>query len=382
MNRTVKWLYAVAVCVLTLLPGSLQAQCGGTERWQVKVGTDTGVGNVDLTNPISISVQDLIQLPEPQRPPQGDNNTRLLQETHVYVVRGRLVKFRLETGATGDQDYHLVVSDSTLIFTDDNAGTLPGHSVVAEIPSPNCIPGKHGDPSVPSRFAGAIATSRQKLEARFPSIDPNGAFNDAGGILVEIVGVGFFDFPHHQIGRASNNIELHPILDIRFDLSGPPSPTPTISLVVNPGFESGEQAWVATPQVITDASAEDAHQGTWKAWLNGYGRTHTDTLYQQVSIPSTASTATLTFQLHIDTEEDNSQQKAFDTLKVQIRDDSGHLLQTLATFSNLDAGSGYNLKIFDLSAYVGRAIRVYFVGKEDNRKATSFVLDDFQLTIN
>jgi len=70
MNRTVKWLYAVAVCLLTLLPGSLQAQCGGTERWQVKVGTDTGVGTVDLTNPISISVQDLIQLPEPQRPPQ------------------------------------------------------------------------------------------------------------------------------------------------------------------------------------------------------------------------------------------------------------------------------------------------------------------------
>ena len=57
MNRTVKWLYAVAVCVLTVLPGSLQAQCGGTERWQVKVGIDTGVGNVDLTNPISISVQ-------------------------------------------------------------------------------------------------------------------------------------------------------------------------------------------------------------------------------------------------------------------------------------------------------------------------------------
>ena len=60
----------------------------------------------------------------------------------------------------------------------------------------------------------------------------------------------------------------------------------------------------------------------------------------------------------------------------------GQLLKTLATYSNLDAAPGFNLKTFDLSVHVGRTIRIYFVGKEDNRKATSFALDDFQLAVN
>jgi hypothetical protein len=33
--------------------------------------------------------------------------------------------------------------------------------------------------------------------------------------IVEIVGVGFFDFLHEQGGAAENGIELHPVLSIR-----------------------------------------------------------------------------------------------------------------------------------------------------------------------
>ena len=40
----------------------------------------------------------------------------------------------------------------------------------------------------------------------------------------------------------------------------------------------------------------------WKAWLDGYGTTHTDTLCQSVSIPAGCG-ATLSFYLHIDTAE-------------------------------------------------------------------------------
>ncbi|MFD5066058.1 hypothetical protein, partial [Streptomyces sp. NPDC058394] len=31
---------------------------------------------------------------------------------------------------------------------------------------------------------------------------------------------------------------------------------------------------------------EAAHAGSWKAWLDGYGSAHTDTLAQTVSIPA------------------------------------------------------------------------------------------------
>jgi hypothetical protein len=35
------------------------------------------------------------------------------------------------------------------------------------------------------------------------------------GAVVEVTGVGFFDFMHEQRGVAPNGIELHPVLDIR-----------------------------------------------------------------------------------------------------------------------------------------------------------------------
>lgn len=75
-------------------------------------------------------------------------------------------------------------------------------------------------------------------------------------------------------------------------------------LLGNPGFETGTASpWVASTGIIDNSTSEAAHSGAWKAWLDGYGSSHTDTLYQQVTIPSTATSATLTFWLHIDTAE-------------------------------------------------------------------------------
>src|SRR6185437_12083526 len=50
-------------------------------------------------------------------------------------------------------------------------------------------------------------------------------------------------------------------------------------LLRNPGFESGNTIWSSTPAVIgQNGPFEPAHTGTWDAWLDGYGTTHTDTL--------------------------------------------------------------------------------------------------------
>lgn len=151
-------------------------------------------------------------------------------------------------------------------------------------------------------------------------------------------------------------------------------------LLQNPGFESGNTAWTASTSVITNSTGEAAHSGSWKAWLDGYGKTHTDTLYQQVTIPSTSASATLSFWLHIDTKE-TSTTTAYDKLQVQVRNSSGTVLSTLATYSNLNKNTGYAQKSFDLSAYKGQTIRVYFAGTEDNSLQTSFVIDDTALNV-
>jgi kumamolisin len=135
-----------------------------------------------------------------------------------------------------------------------------------------------------------------------------------------------------------------------------------------------------TSGVVDSSAGEAAHSGTWKAWMCGYGTTHTDSIVQTVSIASTATTATLTFWLHIDTAETTTV-TAFDTLKVQIRNTSGAVLATLATYSNLNKNTGYAQKSFDVSAYKGQTIQVYLVGAEDSSAQTSFVVDDFALNV-
>ena len=157
----------------------------------------------------------------------------------------------------------------------------------------------------------------------------------------------------------------------------------TTQVLANPGFENGSGSpapWSVTPAVIDNSTSEAPHSGSWKAWLNGYGSVHTDTLYQQVSIPQAATGASLSFWRHIDTTETTTT-TAYDTLKVQIRSSSGTVLATLATYSNLDAAAGYSLASFDLTSYKGQTIQIYIVGVEDSSLKTSFVVDDFALNV-
>ncbi len=154
-------------------------------------------------------------------------------------------------------------------------------------------------------------------------------------------------------------------------------------LIGNPGFENGSTntaPWTTTSGVVDSSTGEAAHSGTWKAWLCGYGSTHSDNIVQTVTIPSTVTTATLTFWLHIDTAETTTT-SAFDTLQVQIRNSGGAVLATLATYSNLSKNTGYAQKSFDVSAYKGQTIQVFLVGSEDSSLQTSFVVDDFALNV-
>ena len=174
--------------------------------------------------------------------------------------------------------------------------------------------------------------------------------------------------------------------------SGSLTHTTTISLTIssasaqqllgNPGFENGTNTapWSLTAGVINNSSAEPPHSGAWDAWLDGYGTTHTDTATQSVSIPSTATTVTLSFWLHIDTAETTTT-TAFDTLQVQVLNTSGTVLATLGTFSNLNHASGYQQHSFDMTSFKGQTVQIRFLGQEDSSLQTSFVIDDTALNV-
>ena len=160
----------------------------------------------------------------------------------------------------------------------------------------------------------------------------------------------------------------------------PPPPPSSTQLLANPGFESGAVSWTQTAGVIDSSTGEAPHSGSWKAWLDGYGTTHTDTLYQDVTISSTVTSATLSFWLHIDTAETTTA-TAYDTLKVQVRNTAGTVLSTLATYSNLNKNTGYVQKSFDVTSFKGQTIRVYFLASEDSSLQTSFVVDDTAVNV-
>jgi hypothetical protein len=144
----------------------------------------------------------------------------------------------------------------------------------------------------------------------------------------------------------------------------------------NPGFETGSASpWTATSGVIDSSSAEPAHSGSWKAWLDGYGITHTDTLSQTVTIPSGCSSYTFSFYLHIDSSETTTTTQ-YDRLTVKVGS------TTVATYSNLNKASGYTQRSFNVASFAGQTVSVSFSGSEDSSLQTSFVIDDTALTVS
>jgi len=158
-----------------------------------------------------------------------------------------------------------------------------------------------------------------------------------------------------------------------------PTPAPGAELLLNRGFESGSVNWTATAGVITNSTGQTPRTGSFYAWLDGYGTTHTDSLFQTITIPSSANTVTLSFWLKITTAETTTTTQ-FDRLQVQVRNTSNTVLATLGTFSNLDKTTGYVLRTFDVTAFKGQTVRIYFLGTEDSSLQTSFVIDDTSCT--
>src|SRR5262249_46031848 len=127
-----------------------------------------------------------------------------------YTVHARLVGYKIEfdpkkTTDPGDHDFHIVIANPS----------NPSETMIVEIPDSACS-GVCSSPKVKE-----ITNARKAFAAAFPSNPPATEFQVVNGtVLVDVTGVGFFDFSHHQTGLAPNCIELHPVLDIKFSGNG------------------------------------------------------------------------------------------------------------------------------------------------------------------
>lgn len=159
-----------------------------------------------------------------------------------------------------------------------------------------------------------------------------------------------------------------------------PSLTPTDTpvagpeLIVNGGFEGSASPWTLSGHA-TWSNGPNPHSGTGYLIL-GNVVTAKGSAYQQISVPS-GTAPSLNFWLNVITNESGT--TANDFLYVEIRNTAGTLLQTVATYSNLDRGTpGVYVQrgAFNLGAYAGQTIRVQFRTTGNASLPTSFLVDD------
>jgi hypothetical protein len=181
--------------------------CGGTERWDVKDGSDAGATHINHKIVDGITIVDLNQLSPQPLDPDG----RMQEEKVLYRISGVLRLFKHET----DDDYHIVIAD------DATAPFSTGHSMVVEVPDPSCVAGaqhKYGA----SLFVPQLTESQADFEAATANLPRN---HDLGprNIPITVVGALFFDFMHGQTGHGLPHpskdadhrdkvVELHPVL--------------------------------------------------------------------------------------------------------------------------------------------------------------------------
>lgn len=156
-------------------------------------------------------------------------------------------------------------------------------------------------------------------------------------------------------------------------------------ILTNGGFESGSAGWSISGDFHADSRFSTSRSGTGYAYLSEpdgtSGNNLSGTLYQTLSIPSTASSATLTFWYNITTQESPGG-SAFDFLEVSIRNPSGSFLESVASLSNLNSQTlgQYAQRSFNLAAYIGQTIRIHFSGTTDFSLPTTFRIDDVSVT--
>ena len=161
-----------------------------------------------------------------------------------------------------------------------------------------------------------------------------------------------------------------------------PNPTPTPNggeLISNGGFEGSATPWVGSGTgYFYTAAGSYPHGGTGYIYF-GVNNSIAGQSYQTISIPS-GSAGALTFWLNV-TSSETTTTTQYDKLFIEIRNTSGTLLSTLATYSNLNKGTAgvYSQKSFSLAAYQGQTVRIQFRSTTDSSVASTFRVDDVSL---
>jgi hypothetical protein len=151
-------------------------------------------------------------------------------------------------------------------------------------------------------------------------------------------------------------------------------------LIQNGGFETGTLAnWTTGGAAVPTISTVQKHSGTYSALdgaSSGGEPNGDDFLYQTITIPSTATKATLTFWYWPATTDTIT----YDWQEAQVQNTSGATLaQIMKVCSNAQA---WTQVTYDLTSYKGQTIRIYFNDHQDGYGDLTYMyVDDVSVTV-
>jgi hypothetical protein len=155
---------------------------------------------------------------------------------------------------------------------------------------------------------------------------------------------------------------------------------PSTQLIQNGGFETGTLAnWTTGGAALPTISTVQKHAGSYSALAgasSGSEPNGNDFLFQAVTIPSTATKATLTFYYWPATTDTIT----YDWQEAQVQNSSGTLLaQIMKVCSNAQA---WTQVTYDLTTYKGQTIRIYFNDHQDGYGDLTYMyIDDVTVTV-
>ena len=162
-----------------------------------------------------------------------------------------------------------------------------------------------------------------------------------------------------------------------------PLPTTQIERITNGSFSSGKTGWAFVGDFWAGTNFDYWHTryGYAAGGVNSDGLPINNAagwMYQTVTIPSGATSATLSFWYNITSY--NPGPNKVDFLTVYVSDSEGNWLDWII-YSNLDRTDlgDYKKKSFDLTAHKGKTVTIKFLATSDYSNTTTFRIDDVSL---
>jgi GH18 family chitinase len=154
-------------------------------------------------------------------------------------------------------------------------------------------------------------------------------------------------------------------------------------VIRNGGFEGvvASADWSRTGAFQADSRFTNVHSGSGYAYFSdpsgNAANNLTGTLSQTFTVPSSASSLTLSYWTRITTSETTTTAKN-DVMTVTATD--GATTQTVGDWSNLDKDSAYTQREFTLNrAFIGKSVTLTFNASTNSTLATTFRVDDVSL---